>query len=208
MNTMLYVLSGVILILVIFNLFNRPSYKNVLHSIRNNFLAKEIETVLADLQKTEIVLTREIIDEKEYIVVLTNTLKTIKMYVFENGLCSAFFVQTMEVIYSLPAGLNYEKEFNIIRNDNFDKGIDLSIANSDYNPAFFFNGLTVEIAPQRFAKIFRSVEYNSPSEFKPLYIYFYFVSISVDKIEDLIDFVKEDTLEVRRLFNRGKKIGD
>ncbi|MBB1149003.1 hypothetical protein H4K35_02470 [Myroides sp. NP-2] len=202
MSTALYVLLGIALAIVVLNVLNKSSQRKILNSIKKDFLGNDAETVISNLPKIEKVIKREVIGGKEYVVISTNSLRTLKIYEFEKGYCCSFFVQTLEMMYILPNNLNYGKEFNIIENDSFEIGIDLSVVNREFIPTFFSNGLTVEITSKRFAKIFRSIEHKPSVKTRPLYIYV--VSDSVNGIDKLIDFVKDDKLKVLEHFNRDK----
>lgn len=147
------------------------------------------------------IIAEQTIDNIDYLATICHIRFTLKIFEFKNGICRSFFVQTVDVAKGFPYEFNFGKNFIIIDNDNFEQGIDTSVLFSESRPSFFQNGLTVEITPKRYAKIFRCINYKYTTgiKYKPLHIYV--VSTSVPNIEHFIEFIKDDGLNVLDTFD-------
>lgn len=202
MGVVISILVAVVLIALLWRYKSKKCRCTALTNIKNDYLGKSPDDIVEHLEQDEIVIKEEVLEDKRYIVVASNTLRTMKIYEFEQQACTSFFVQTMEKNHCLPKEFDYKKEFKLIENDNFEQGIDWNKVEKKSNPVFFNNGLVVEVAPNRFAQIHRCLNHKECKKTKGLHVYF--VSSSVEKIDQMYNFIKEDTLHVLQHFNRDK----
>ncbi len=190
MNTILLAVGIIFTLIVLLNILLGRHRRKTLKTIKKGYIGEKSFSLKNNLKKIEVITDERTIGDKTYIVVKTLSNRTLKIFEYnsEDRICTGFLIQTMETIFNLSDPFNYEKHFNIIEDDNFHQGIDISAGFRNFNPDYFTNGLTLQIGENRFGRIYRSTERSPSVKTSPLFIYA--VSTSIVEVEKLIDLVK------------------
>lgn len=197
------IISGLLVAIILYVINNE---KKTIKNLKEGFINFDVNYLINNLHKFESVSGNKIIGDKNYIIVKTKTLRTLKIFEFnDENICTSFFVQTLEIFSSLPINLNYESNFEILDNDNFEEGIDTSIVFREPNPTFFHNnnnnnnGLTIKINNNRYAKVFKHIPKYSSIKYSPMFIYS--VGTTKESINELLSIVKEEFMDELSEFN-------
>lgn len=183
------------------NLFMKGREKKFLKELKNGFLGDNLSEIISKLKKYE----NTSINNKEYLIVKTLQMRTFKVFEFENGVCSGFYIRSTDVIYSLPNNFKYNLEFEVIEDDNFfTQGIDTSELFKTAIPKYLTNGLLIR-TDNRYGKFFKSIPSNE-IKYRPLSIFIFnrsesglnqFIKVIKNELaEELMDF-NTDKMEIR-----------
>lgn len=192
------VIIGIILMLFIFYLILKNKRNIFLKELRFGHIGKNISELVRNIKKYEIISNKLEIQELQYLVIKSHSKRTIKIFEFDRNICTGFYIRSTEMAYSLSDDFSYEKEFEILEDDNFfSKGIDTTERFREVYPTFLTNGISVKLNT-KYGKLFKSIS-TDEVKYRPLSIFV--IHKTHSGLENFIKILKIDLLKELSDFN-------
>lgn len=198
---LLKIIIGIIVLIVLMNIYLRNKRKGFIKKLKSSYIDESQNAIMSKKKKYEEITDVLEIKNSKYVIIKTLPKTTIKVFEFEKEKCTGFFIKSTDMAYSLSDKFKYDKEFDIMENENFfTRGINTSEASKQAYPNFMSNGLTIKFNGKS-GKIFKSIPSDS-LKYRPLFIYV--VHKRESGLNNFINILKNDLIKETSDFNTDK----